>query len=126
MCYDSDPCPKHEYNLPHEYDALIFQVTSDLQKVAKDSENLEPSLLALGEKNSVKEIYLVAEKSVICKVKHIQEAPLVLLSAFYSYNMFYPKGTENFYAFLEYIILDKKPTKMTANLSHFITTLSIS
>ena len=55
--------------------------------------------------------------------KYIQESPLVLLSAFYVYNMSYPKGLVSLYSFLEYILLDKKPLIMSSALSCFVTLL---
>ena len=76
----------------------------------------------VGQLGDVKEVFLVAESQIICKVDP-NEAPLLLLGAFYAFNMAYPKGLETMYAFLEYILLSKKPSKMSTLLSNFITTL---
>lgn len=82
-----------------------------------------PTLLIVGQLGSVKETFIVAETQLVCKVKP-HEAPLALLAAFYCYNMSYPKGLETFYMFLDYIILDKRPKKMSSTLTHFITVVS--
>ena len=119
----SDVCGPAKTNFVHcSQPVLSVQVTSNVQEVAADAQ-IPPSLLVLGESHMAKEMFLMAENTVIFKLKRIVEAPLILISAFYSYNMFYPNGTENFYTFLEYVILDKKPTKLSANLSHFISIL---
>ena len=94
-----------------------------MEKVAREIEEPAPTLLVVGQLNAVKEVFLVAEKQTLCNVKPV-EAPLSLLSAFYSYNMNYPKGLESLYGFLEYAILDRKPSKMSSCLSVFITYLN--
>ena len=85
---------------------------------------LAPSLMFIGRLGNVREVFLVAEGSLISKVEAI-EAPLVLLAAYYSYNMSYPPGLVTFYTFLEYIILEKKPQILGGTLSNFITQLSV-
>ena len=66
-------------------------------------------------------MFLVAEKKLICAIDTLTEAPIALLAAYYVYNMSYPLGLNTFYTFLEYVILDNKPKKMTTCFSHFIT-----
>ena len=82
-----------------------------------------PTLLVVGHLNMVKEVFLVAEKQILCNIKPV-ETPLSLLSAFYCYNMNYPKGLESLYGFFEYVILGNKPSKMSSCLSVFITYLN--
>ena len=80
-------------------------------------------LLVVGHLNAIQDVFLVAEKQKLCKIK-ANESPLSLLSAYYSYNMNYPKGLESLYGFLEYAILNKKPSKISSCLSVFLTTLN--
>lgn len=62
---------------------------------------------------AVKETCLVVEKSVTTTMAPM-EAPSVLLSAFYAYNMHYPEGCSNLYIFFEVCLLKrKKPAKKT-------------
>ena len=75
-----------------------------------------PSIILSGN-----QMFLAAEKRIICYIDKIVEAPVALLASYYVYNMSYPLGLQTFYTYLEYIILDNKPKKTTASLSHFIT-----
>ena len=69
----------------------------------------------------VKDVGISAEHTFLFKCPLV-EAPMYLLEAYYSYNMKYPEGLENFYTFLEYTVLEKTPPKkMPANLAQFIT-----
>jgi len=92
------------------------QATVDPNAVADGISHPAPSIILAGN-----QMFLVAEKKLICIVDRLTEAPLVLLAAYYAYNMSYPIGLNTFYTFLEYVVLDKKPKKMTACFSHFIT-----
>lgn len=69
-----------------------------------------PCILVVGQLSKINETFLVVEKQVICKVKPVL-CPLMLLAAYYSYNMSYPTGLKTLYTFLEYVILDIKPKK---------------
>ena len=85
-------------------------------------EEAAPSLVVLGQPNKIEEVFLVAESQVMCKINP-KEVPLLLLGAFYTFNMAYPNRIQTMYAFLEHILLSKKPKKMSAALCNFITTL---
>ena len=81
-----------------------------------------PTLIVTGHLcTDIKEVTVNAEKLKLFSTTAL-EAPLSLLAAYYAYNMSYPKGLQTFYTFLEYVILDKQPTKkMPSNLETFIT-----
>lgn len=96
----------------------------DIEKAASDVPEVAPCILVSGQLNKVKETYLVVEKKQICQVKPSILSPLLLLAAFYCYNMSYPTGLKSLYAFLEYVILDMKPQKMSSVLAQFTTYLS--
>ena len=95
---------------------LILQPTIDPNTIAEEICQASPSVILSGN-----QMFLVAEKKIICNVDKIVEAPIVLLASYYVYNMSYPVGLQTFYTYLEYVILGNKPKKTTANLSHFIT-----
>ena len=97
-------------------------MTCDLQNTVSSIEEAAPSLIVLGQLGEVKEVFLVAESQIICKINP-NEAPILLLGAFYAFNMAYPKGLETMYTFLEHIQLSKKLSKMSTLLCNFITTL---
>ena len=67
------------------------------------------------------QMFLTAEKKLICTIDKCVVAPIALVAAYYVYNMSYPLGLNTFYALLEYVILDKKPKKMATCFLHFIT-----
>jgi len=80
-----------------------------------------PSLVAVGREM---QLHLVTENLHLFKVDKPEEAPFILLAAFYGFNMQYPKGLSNVYYLLEYIILNQSPQKMSTGLSQFITYLN--
>ena len=82
-----------------------------------------PTILVLGQMGEIKEVLLVVEYQVVCRVKP-REAPLCLLAAYYAYDMKYPKGLENFYTFLDIILLDKQTKKLPSILSRLFAQLS--
>ena len=77
----------------------------------------------MGQMGEIKEVLLIIEGQIVCNVK-AREAPLCLLSAYYAYNMKYPKGLENFYLFLELVILDKQTKKLPSVLTRLFTQLN--
>ena len=54
------------------------------------------------------EVYVIAEKTVIC-----QSSPLSLLASFYVFNLAYPVNMNNLYTILEHIIIDITPIKLS-------------
>jgi len=59
---------------------------------------------------------IVAEKALLMKCPPM-DAPIHLLTA---YNIKYPEELDNFFLFMEYILLEKAPPKK-CQLAHFIT-----
>ena len=82
----------------------------NIEKAALEVSKAAPCILIIGQLDKTNETFLVVEKKIIYKVKPIL-CPLLLLAAYYSYNMSYPIGLKTFYIFLEYVILDIKPKK---------------
>ena len=94
---------------------------NNIESIATDVQELAPTLLVVGNLNEVKEVFLVIEKTIVCQIRSIDEPPLLLLAAFYSFNISYPKGLETMYKLLEYCILGKKSGKISSSLANFIT-----
>ena len=69
-----------------------------------------PTLLVVGHLSNIQQVFLVAKNQLLCNVKPL-ESPLSLLSAFYSYNMNYPKGLESLYGFLSMLYSIKNHTR---------------
>ena len=95
----------------------MLQESINLNETARETEEKAPSLLAIGRR----EIHMVAEGEVLFKIEKLHEVPYLLLAAYYSFNMKYPKGLNGMYTLLEYMILGKPPAKMYVGLSQFIT-----
>ena len=53
----------------------------------------------------------------------LKDLPLILVGAFYAYNMHYPEGCNNFYTFLEVAFLGRKKTAKKTRLSAIIAKL---
>ena len=93
-----------------------LQATVNTERAALEVPEPVPCILVVGQLDKINETFLVVEKKVICKAKAIILCPLLLLAAYYSYNMSYPAGLKTLYMFLEYVILDVKPKKCQVRL----------
>ena len=89
---------------------------------AKNQVHPQPVIIVRGEKNRIKDAFIVTESHLLCKVP-VLELPFLLLATFYIFNMQYPSGCTNFYSFLEFFFLGIEPPKRS-KLQHFITSIS--
>ena len=60
----------------------------------------QPCIVVRGTLNAIKDTVLVVERKVVTTFPPI-DTPLVLLGAFYAYNMHYTEGCKNYTAFLK-------------------------
>lgn len=74
--------------------------------------------------DKVIETFLVMEKKVLCKIS-VTSAPLFLLSAFFVFDMLYPKGVSSLYQLLEKVLLEKHDTKCSQIVSRLFTAITI-
>ena len=63
------------------------------------------------------EVCLMCEQVIISEIAGI-EAPLVLLAAYYSYSMQYPRGLSSFYTLLEVKLCGIKPHEVPSAVSN--------
>lgn len=95
---------------------LLFcctQETTNPRDASAEMCTAQPCIVVRGLMESPKDAFLVVEKKPLCKVP-LQQLPLALIAAFYSFNMHYPQGCTNFYTFFEWLVLGKKvPNKRT-------------
>ena len=61
---------------------------------------LQPIIIVVGDHRMPEQIFLCSEKKLLEEV-NVNNAAVVILSTYYSYNLCYPKGTTNIYSFLE-------------------------
>ena len=71
------------------------------------------------------EVFLVVEKQVLMKIPAIEHCPLYLLSAYYVFNILYPKGLCSLYTLLEKLLLDKHKKKTPAIVTRLFTSLTV-
>ena len=103
-----------------------IQESESVKEVLQQLPTAQPCVVVRGGFTAIKEAILVVEKDIITTFPPPppKELPLMLLSAFYAYNMHYPEGCKNLYSFLEVVLLNrKKPSKQT-RLSAVIAQLS--
>ena len=100
-----------------------MQNGESVKEVLQQVPTAQPCVIVRGGFTAIKEAILVVEKKTITTFPP-KELPLILLSAFYAYNMHYTEGCKNLYSFLEVVLLNRnKPTKQT-RLSAVIAQLS--
>lgn len=86
---------------------LFIQGTANVNTEALEVGTTQPCLIIRSNDGSIKDVFLVIEKKIICEVS-IEHAIVVLFSSFYVFNVNYPLGCSNFYLALESIFLKKK------------------
>ena len=70
----------------------------------------------------IEQAVLIAEKQIICTFDP-RDIALVLLSAFYVFNIHYTEGCTNFYSALEAMLLKQKPPPRKTRLNAFLSRL---
>ena len=81
---------------------------------------LEPYILVIGEDLQNIEAYLIVDKQVIDQIPFI-DIPFVLMASYFTYNICYPKGCNNFYSFLKVITLQFSSEKASPSVKHLLT-----
>ena len=96
-----------------------MQDCTDLKELVSKIGNLQPFIVLTSED----EAYLVIDKQIVDKVC-VQDIPIILMSVFFVFNICYPRGCNNFYTFLEIVILNFSPEKATPCVKYLLTKLS--
>ena len=105
-----------------------IQTSLKVDVAAFDIHHLNPCIIAKEDKGVEKdtETFLVAEKTVICKIPGHQ-ALLTLLAAYYAFNMayaIYPKGLTCLHVLLEKVLLNRHTSKESQLVATLFTSLS--
>lgn len=69
-----------------------------------------------------RQAFLVTDCQVVSEV-NIMDIPLILMAAFFIFNICYPPGCGNFYAFLEVYTLGFDLSKASTTVRHFVSSL---
>ncbi len=94
-----------------------MQDDADVKDIAEANCFLQPYIVLKGT-----EAYLVTDGQVICEVD-VNQIPLVLMAAFYVFNICYPVGCKNFYSLLEVIVLGNSLKKVTPCVKHMYSSI---
>ena len=98
---------------------VILQGATNLQPIIDDRRQPQPYLLATGCLNDPNQVFLVVDCRVIGEVKD-DAYPVILLCAYFVYNICYIKGCNNFYSFLEVLFLNRNIDKVSSTVKHFL------
>ena len=80
-------------------------------------------IIIIGEYRNPIQGFLVCEKKMICEIP-TKESPIYLLALYYIFNMCYPKGCNNFYAFIEIGIFNLGVKNVPITIGTFLTRLN--
>ena len=83
----------------------------------------QPCLLVLGTMTQITDAYIIAEKTVVCRVS-INKAVVSLLAVYFVFNMQYPAGLNNIYTILEIVLLQTKPAKVSVVVNRVLSAIS--
>ena len=92
-----------------------------MESIAREKGQLQPYILATGDINHHGQLFLIVDQQIVCEVE-ISQVPLILISAYFVYNICYIKGCNNFYSFFEYFFL-KSEKSCSPSVKHFLTIL---
>ncbi len=85
-----------------------------LKDAVQDVPTAQPCIIIRGSLGKVKDAVLVVERKIVSSFPP-NETPLVLVGAFYAFNMHYTEGCKNFYSFLEVVFFKcKLPPRLSA------------
>ena len=75
-------------------------------------------VVVVADHHDAEQAFLISENKIVCEIK-LADIPLYLLAMFYVFNMCYPKGCNNFYAFLKVALL-KLSVQVFSSVMNFI------
>lgn len=98
-----------------------MQGCTNIVAVARDSSNITPYILVSEDEQF--QTFLVVDKTIICEVEVLNDIPFVLMSAFFVFNICYPKGCNNLFLFMEILTLNYLSLSASATVEHFLSSL---
>ena len=101
---------------PHHF----LQDCSDVKAVVGEIRRLELYVIDV----DTLQAYLVVDKNVVDEVSII-DIPFILMSAFFVYNICYPKGCNNFYSFLEIVVLNHSAENASPTVKHLLSKINV-
>ena len=78
---------------------------------------MTPYILVCGADANIQS-FLVVDKVIISEVKTFNDLPFALMSAYFVFNICYPRGCNNLFSFMEVMTLKYLSTKASATVKH--------
>lgn len=94
-----------------------MQGATNLERIIAQNGHLQPYLLVV---DQLDETYLIVDNQVINGDVCSDNYPLVLLAAYFIYNICYARGCNNFFAFLEVFLLGSQSVNASITVKHFM------
>ena len=69
------------------------------------------------------QVFLVVDKIVVCEVPQVNDLPFILLSAYFVFNICYPKDCNNLFSFMEIVTLQYPPNRASTTVKHTLSAL---
>ena len=104
--------------------SIHLQECLNINSVVDGVPYLAPYILMTGSLHHPEQAFLVVDKTIISEIQGFENIPFILLSAFFVFNIKYPAGCNNFYSFLEVLLLQLPIKKASITVKHFISSLS--
>jgi len=101
------------------YSCLLSQEFADINMEAQDLTCPQPVVMVRGSVEQPREAFLVCEKTILSQVPG-EDVALVLFATYYAFNMQYPCGCSNVFAFLEVLFLNSTPPPKRTKLYHIL------
>ena len=102
---------------------FIFRITLILRKLLMKSSNLSRTFWFQETSRKNRQCFLIIEQQIITDIQ--KNAALVLIAAYYVYNLKFPKGWTNFYTLLEVLFLRKPSAAPNASVKHLLSSLNL-
>ena len=90
---------------------FYIQVTDDIKVIAQNNQS-EPYVIVVGNNKSPEQAFLVMDRKILTEI-NTEEIPIYLIAVFYVFNICYPAGCNNFYCFLEVVLLSLEEPLIT-------------
>ena len=90
---------------------MYVQVTDDIKIIAQNNHS-EPYEIVVGDNKNPEQAFLMMDRKILTEI-NTEEIPVCLIAVFYVFNICYPAGCNNFYCFLEVVLLCLKEPSIT-------------
>ena len=90
--------------------------------VATENQNVSPYVIIVGDVKQARQAFLVIDKQVVTDME-FEDIPVILMSAYFIFNICYPHGCCNFYTFMEVFTFKFSLSKASPTVKHLAASL---